>query len=258
MKPEESASSRPRLLASSRRQWEVDALRGFAIVLMIIYHFIWDLNYFGLFQANLLSGTWQMFPRFIATLFTFTLGLSMTLSYNRELQAGQPPPFSKYLWRGLRIFGLGLFITVTTYFFIGRGFVIFGILHMLGLSTMVGYPFLRLSRWITLTAGLLVLAAGLYMDTLVVVFPWLIWLGVKQAGRYMVDFYPFVPWFGVALVGIFAGYTGYPGGVRRFTLPRWAGAPPVTGLRFLGRHSLLIYMIHQPILIGLLMLFAGV
>jgi uncharacterized membrane protein len=124
------------------RLWEVDMLRGFAIVLMVIYHFIWDLNYFGLLQANLFSGAWPWFPRFIATLFTFTLGLSLTLSYTRETrQLGRPPSFSKYLGRGGKVFGLGLVITVVTYFFIGSGYVIFGILHMLGLSIIVAYPF---------------------------------------------------------------------------------------------------------------------
>ena len=139
--PSEIASSRPRLpvsssprpLASSSslaRLWEVDAIRGVAIVLMIFYHFVWDLNYFGLYQANLLTGPWQWFARGIATFFLFVMGVSLTLSDTRESQRwGQPPPFTKYLWRGGKIFGLGLIITLATYFFIGRGFVIFGILH---------------------------------------------------------------------------------------------------------------------------------
>jgi uncharacterized membrane protein len=75
---------------------------------------------------------------------------------------------------------------------------------------------------------------------------------VKQAGIYMVDYYPVLPWFGLSLLGIFTGYTLYPQGVRRFSLPNLAALLPVRGLRFLGRHSLLIYVIHQPILIGLL------
>ena len=102
-------------------------------------------------------------------------------------------------------------------------------------------------------AGLLVIGVGWYVDKLVVSFPWLIWLGIKQEGVYMVDYYPILPWFGLALLGIFVGYTLYPQGVRRFSLPNLASLPPLRGLRFLGRHSLLIYVIHQPILIGLLM-----
>lgn len=256
-RPRLPVSSSPRLLASSSspaRLWEVDAIRGVAIVLMIFYHFVWDLNYFGLYQANLLTGPWQWFARGIATLFLFVMGVSLTLSDTRESQRwGQPPSFTKYLWRGGKIFGLGLIVTLATYFFIGRGFVIFGILHLLGLSIILAYPFLRAKRWLSLMAGLLVIGVGWYVDNLVVSFPWLIWLGIKQEGVYMVDYYPILPWFGLALLGIFAGYTLYPQGVRRFSLPNLASLPPLRGLRFLGRHSLLIYVIHQPILIGSLM-----
>ena len=70
----------------------------------------------------------------------------------------------------------------------------------------------------------------------------------------MVDYYPFFSWFGVALLGIFAGETLYPAGIRRFHLPDWSQVAVVRGLRFLGRHSLLIYIIHQPIMIGLFIL----
>jgi uncharacterized membrane protein len=253
---EKIVASPPRALAPpahSTRLWEVDTLRGVAIVLMVFYHFTWDLVYFEAYQANLLVGPWQWFARSIATFFLFIMGVSLTLS---DVKAGQrlgrPPTFTKYLLRGGKIFGLGLIITVATYFFIGRGFVIFGILHLLGLSIILAYPFLRSNRWVSLIAGLLVIMLGIVVDTLVVSYPWLIWLGVKQQGIYMVDYYPVLPWFGLALLGIFAGYSLYPQGVRSFFLPDWAAFPLVRGLRFLGRHSLLIYVIHQPILIGLL------
>jgi uncharacterized membrane protein len=236
------------------RIWEVDAVRGVAIIEMIIYHLIWDLNYFGLFQANLLQGPWQWFARSIATIFLVVMGVSLTLSYQRESQRSGPTGlFTKFLRRGAKVFGLGLMITIATYFYLEQGFVIFGILHVLGASMVLAYPFLRLNRWVSLVTGLLVIGAGVYVDTLVVAWPWLIWLGVKQAGTYMVDYYPLLPWFGLALLGIFIGQTFYPQGRRAFALPNLAGILPILGLRFLGRHSLLIYVIHQPILLGLLM-----
>jgi uncharacterized membrane protein len=218
---------------------------------MVFYHFTWDLNFFGLYNANMLTGPWQVFARSIATMFIFLVGVSLTLSYNRAtLQSEHPGLFKKFLLRGAKIFGLGLVITVATYFFIGRGFVIFGILHLIGASIILAYPFLRWNRWISLVAGLVVIALGIYVDPLVVTFPWLIWLGIKQAGVYMVDFYPLLPWFGISLLGVFAGRMFYPAGIRCFSLPDWSGVRPVRGLRFLGRHSLLIYLVHQPILIG--------
>jgi uncharacterized membrane protein len=234
------------------RLWEVDTLRGIAIGLMIFFHFVWDLNHFARYEVNVLSTPWQTFARSIASTFIFVMGVSLTLSYNRaKQQAGHSALFKKYQRRGVQIFGLGMVITVVTYFFIGRGFVIFGILHLLGLSIILAYPFLRYSKWVTLLTGLLAIGLGIYLNRLVVSFPWLIWLGVRQAGIYMVDYYPLLPWFGITLIGISAGYTLYPQGVRHFTWPDLAQVVPIRGLRFLGRHSLLIYLIHQPILIGL-------
>jgi len=222
---------------------------------MVLYHFTWDLVYFGLYQANLLTGPWQTFARSIAMIFIFVMGISLTLSYQQAVQrTGHTRHFAKYLRRGGQIFGLGLIVTGATYFFIGRGFVVFGILHAIGLSIIAAYPFLGRSKWLSLVAGVAAIGLGLYLNSLVVSYPWLVPLGVKQSGRYMVDYYPFFPWFGVALLGIFAGQALYPGGIRRFDLPDWSQVAFVRGIRFLGRHSLLIYVTHQPILIGLFIL----
>ena len=235
------------------RLWEVDALRGFAIVLMVGYHFTWDLSYFGVYGGDMLSLPWQTFARSIASIFIFVMGVSMTLRYHRLRGSRRAGLFWKYLRRGGEIFGLGMLITAATYIIFRDGFVVFGILHLLGASLVLAYPFLR-SRWASLAGGLALIGAGMVVSRVASPSPWLLWLGVKQYGRYMVDYYPMLPWSGIALLGIFAGYTLYPEGRRRISLPNLSGTLPVRGLSFLGRHSLLIYMIHQPILLGLLIL----
>lgn len=227
-------------------------MRGIAIILVVVYHFFWDLSYFGVYPVNIFSTPWQTFARTIGSTFIFLLGLSLTLSYNREVQyLGSLPPFKKYLWRGSKIFALGMMITVGTYVFIGRGFVIFGILHLLGVGIVLAYPFLRVNKWFSLGSGLLLIGLGVYLSSVSVLYPWFIWLGLRQQGVPMVDYYPVLPWFGITLLGVFAGRTLYPQGVPRLTLPDLSTVPPIQGLRLCGRHTLLIYLIHQPILIGL-------
>ncbi|MCB0166226.1 MAG: DUF1624 domain-containing protein [Anaerolineae bacterium] len=246
-----TATVAAKLKNAATRLWEIDALRGLAIVQMVFYHFVWDLHFFGLYHGNLFVGPWQWFARTIATQFLFVAGVSLTLSYNREVQRGDTNLFFKYVLRGAKIFGWGLVITIGTYFFIGQGFVVFGILHLIGFSIMTSYPFLRLNRWLTLLTGLVMILIGLYVEGIVVDYPWLIWLGLKQQGRAMVDYYPVLPYGGITLIGIFTGYTLYRDRLRQFSLPDFSGKSLVTGLRFLGRHSLLIYLVHQPILIAI-------
>jgi uncharacterized membrane protein len=163
--------------------------------------------------------------------------------------------FQKCLRRGAKIFGLGLLITLVTRLVLGRGFAIFGVLHLIRGSICGAYLFLPYRRrYVSLTVGMAFIGLGIYLNGQVSSTPWLIWLGINQAGRSMVDYYPVLPWYGVALVGIYAGRLLYPGGVARLAVPDMSGIPIVRELSFLGRHSLLIYLIHQPILLGILVL----
>lgn len=178
--------------------------------------------------------------------------MSLVLSYTRANRAGV---FQKYLRRGAKVFGTGLIITLVTYLFLGQGFIVFGILHLIGFSIIAAYPFVPYKqRYVSLMAAGISVGLGIYLGYQVSAAPWLIWLGVKQAGRFMLDYYPVMPWFGLALVGIFAGHALYPGGIPRLVWPDKSNTHMVKALSFLGRHSLLIYLIHQPILLGLLIL----
>ncbi len=129
------------------RFWEVDLLRGVAIVLMVLYHLVFDLNYFAVYDIDVSSGFWLAVARLTASLFLLLVGLSLTLSHSRAQLLGQEDRFRlRLLKRSAWILGLALGITLVTYFFIGRGFIVFGVLHLIGLSLLLAYPFLRLQR----------------------------------------------------------------------------------------------------------------
>lgn len=129
------------------------------------------------------------------------------------------------------------------------GAVVFGILHLIGASIVLAYPLLRL-KLANLLLGLLLVAVGVYVlsQGLYAEGVWLAPLGVRPEGLYMPDYRPLLPWFGVVLLGLFFGNAVYlPRRVKSISAPPYA-AP----LAFLGRHTLLIYLVHQPVLISAL------
>lgn len=228
----------------------MDAARGVAILMMILYHLTYDLDTFGGFPIESTSGFWALFADATATLFLFLVGVSLAISHSKA--AGRSDGlFKKYLWRGLRVFGYGVVITVVFWAF-GMGTVVFGILHLIGVSIVLAYPFLG-RRFASLAVGLLVIAAGAWMMTLDPTSqnPLLLPFGVVPEGLFMPDYRPLLPWFGVVLIGVFAGSLVY-GGRGRVAGPMPSIARP---LGFLGRWSLGIYLVHQPVLIGLLAVF---
>ena len=152
------------------------------------------------------------------------------------------------------IFGCGLLVSLATFAVVGDEFVRFDSLHLAGASIMLATPFVRTRVWVSALTGLLVIAIGAYLQTMIASFPWLIPFGVRQAGVNRVDSYPLLPWFGVALLGIAFGNIAYPLGVWRFPLPRLKMSGVGQVLHLLGRRWLVIYLLHQPILIGLLLL----
>jgi uncharacterized membrane protein len=232
----------------------VDAARGVAIAMMVVYHLMYDLDYFGGYPIESTSGFWARFADATASAFLFLVGVSLAISYARA-SAGHPGRslFGKYLLRGIRIFAYGMALTVVFLVF-GMGVVAFGILHLIGVSIILAYPLLRY-RFANLFLGLSLLAAGVYMriEGLSSQSPWLLPFGVVPENLVMPDYRPLLPWFGVVLLGVFAGNVVYGG--RRPAL--FAGKAPAFArpLLPLGRNSLLVYLIHQPILISLLAAF---
>ncbi|MCG8350790.1 MAG: DUF1624 domain-containing protein [Chloroflexales bacterium] len=242
-----------RLNDPALRIWEIDGARGLAVVLMVFYHLVWDLAYFDFAGINVFSLGWQTFARSIGTAFIFLSGVALVLWAGRRAQPW--PRVVRYtLHRGGLLFGLGMVITLATYAFAGQAYVRFGILHLLVSALILATPFLYLPISSSVVAGLLLIGGGFALNQTTVSFPWLIWLGVLQSGVAMVDYYPVLPWFGVTLLGIATGRMFYPHGKRRIGLSDLSRLPPLRGLIWLGRHSLAIYLVHQPALIGVLFL----
>jgi len=228
----------------------VDAARGVAIIMMVVYHSTYDLDALGGYDIDATSGRWALFADVTAGLFLFLVGVSLAISRARTALTGWRL-FGKYLARGLRILAYGMILT-GVFLVLNMGVVAFGILHLIGVSIVLAYPFLRL-RFINLILGLLVLATGQYIlaQNLIAGGYWLLPFGVVPENVMMPDYRPLLPWFGVVLIGISFGNLVYTNGLRPAGLTQ--GAPMLARpLLPLGRNSLVIYLVHQPVIVMLL------
>jgi len=142
-------------------------------------------------------------------------------------------------------------ISVITWFYIPRGFVVFGILHFIGTSIILSLIFIRY-RVINIIFGLFFIIVGFYLKSLTFDFNILIPLGFIPNNFWTIDYFPLFPWFGIFLIGISIGNIIYPDFKRKYEIKDLSKKLLVKSFCFLGRNSLLIYFLHQPIIIGII------
>jgi uncharacterized membrane protein len=238
------------------RLWEIDLFRGFAILMMVIFHTVFDISFFGIAPWDVSTGFWRYFAYLTASLFLLVVGVSLIVSHARACETISGLALAlKFVYRGAFIFALGMLVTLGTWLYLGEGFVIFGILHLIGISILLSPLFFRFRAW-NILLGIVCIAIGL----LVINNPgpvYLLPLGIHPFGFTSVDYTPLFPWFGMVLTGMGIGEILYTDGVRKFSAPH-IPALIVTPLSFLGRYSLLIYLLHQPIIILLLAAVTGI
>ncbi len=210
------------------RYWEIDFLRGIAVILMIGFHFLFDLHLFNLTDFRVPNE----FAYLIATMFLLLVGISYNISYSR----GHDGKY--YLKRGLKIFSWGLIITGITWIAFPENVIVFGILHLIGISVILVYPLMEYKH-LNLVLGSISIALG-------VVF----YSSIQSLIHFPTfDYFPLLPWIGVVLIGLWLGKILYPDGERRFNIPEGYNSF-IKGFCLLGRNSLLIYLVHQPVLVA--------
>jgi len=215
---------------------------------MITFHIFFDLGYHGIFPSISENTPISLIGKIAFIMFLFISGISLSLSHSKALSKWEKPKFMKYFKRGLYIFGYGMIITLITVVYLKNGFIYFGILHLIGVSIIISYPLLRFVK-LNIILGILVLISGFFLSVLSLPFPWLLWLGLKPENFYTLDYFPIFPYYGLVLLGIAFGNHYYKSYKRRFYLPDLSSNPFVRFLEFMGRHSLFIYLAHQPIII---------
>ena len=229
------------------RYWEIDALRGIAIVMMVIFHTVFALDFFGAASLEPAQGFWRLFALSTATLFIAIAGVSLSVSSARAAGYLDPRGVAlKNLKRGAGLLLLGMGITLVTWLLVPAEFILFGILHCIGLSIALSPLFLRFGRRNIIAGTVFVLLAPLVAALTGPLA--LAWLGIHPSDFASLDYVPLIPWFGVFLLGMGLGAALYPGGRRDFPVSDGEG-PLIRPLTFLGRHSLVIYLVHVPLIL---------
>ena len=225
----------------------VDALRGFALCLMFVYHFAFDLRFYRVIAADFEHDPfWLGFRGLIVSAFMALVGLSLVLAD----RAGATR--DHFLKRVAVIAACAFAASAGSWLLFPRTFIHFGILHCIAVASVLSWPLVRRPR-AAFAIGCAVIVAGVAWSHPAFDGRALSWLGFTTAKPATEDYVPLAPWAGVVLVGIALGQALARSGFR--AVAPLAAAP--TSIRWLGRHSLAVYMVHQPILLGALWLAVG-
>lgn len=226
----------------------LDLARGLALVAMAVFHFTFDLELFGVITpgTTMLPG-WRWLAYLTAGSFLFLAGVSLWLAHGRGIR-----------WRGFwqrfaMIAAAALAITVATAFAMRDAFIFFGILHAIAAASLLGLAFLRLPAPLLVALGAAVIWLPQAVRFEVLDAPWFWWTGLQSIGVRSVDYVPIFPWFGPVLFGIAAARIMAQSGAWD-RLARWHAPRVARWLALPGRHSLAVYLIHQPVLIALVWL----
>lgn len=207
----------------------VDHWRAVAIILMIFFHFCFDLDVFGYIDINVQEDLfWWFLPRLIVFMFMMAVGVSLRLVHKNGLR------LKKFWPRFVQLIFFAITITITTYFLFPKSWVYFGTLHCIAVCSVLALPFIQ-SPKLSGILGLLITIPALF--GLNYPFP--------KMAHISMDYIPVLPWFGYVLLGIFIESKNWD----KMSYPRFKGDRI---LDFMGAHGLFIYVVHQPIMYGLI------
>jgi uncharacterized membrane protein len=231
---------------SPSRFQSVDLLRGLAVASMVVYHVCYDLTYFGFARFDFFTDPFWLHARtLILSSFLLVAGISLALATHDGVR---PRPYVKRLGA---IAGCAALISVSSYFMFGPRWIFFGVLHFIAVASVLGLGFVR-QPGLAWVVGIALIALDRVFAHAIFDQPYLHWLGLMTYKPPTEDYVPLIPWFGVVLIGIVLGRALWLR-TPASAVARWHSARPLARLLSLaGRHSLLIYMLHQPLLMGML------
>jgi uncharacterized membrane protein len=241
--PKPRTAVMPNAPAGHGRLLWLDLARTLALLAMIVFHFTRDLELFGLLPSGTTAtGGWAVFARAIAGSFIFLSGASLVLAHASGFRR------ARWARRFAVLSGAALLVSITTYAAFPDRYISFGILHCIAACSVVGVAFLRAPGWLLFALAISILAISLVWGSGVFASPWLAWTGLALTNRPSLDFLPLIPWLSAFLAGMAAA--------KSLPVAQWDVPVRARGLSsrlaWPGRHSLLVYLVHQPVLLAIL------
>ncbi len=224
----------------------IDVSRGFAILLMFIYHFSFDLDYYGFIQQDFYQGDfWVNFRLLIVTLFLTIMGISLYLASYRGLRK------KRFQQRLMLLLFYSALVSLSSWIMYPKAMIFFGILHFIAVASVLGLLFIRFGIF-NLFLGMSLIVVAQFIKLPFFDQTYLQWFGLTTKLPITVDYVPLLPWFGVVLIGIYLGQVLTQRPPESF-IPSWQSNHPASKVLILGsRYSLHIYMLHQPLFLGIL------
>jgi uncharacterized membrane protein len=211
------------------RDLALDEMRGFAILMMIFFHFIYDLNYFGFTDIALFKDTIYILWRYIiVSLFLISVGITLVIRYKKVT-------LKMFAIRLMKIALVALAISLITYFAFPQQWIFFGILHLILVASFISFFFIDYPRLALFTAFLIFV----FNFFQIINFSWLYFDFLPKNS---LDFYPLLPWLALVLIGIFIGYHPI---YKKIFITRFSI------IQYLGSHSMIFYITHQLVLFPL-------
>ena len=224
---------------TNKRIFALDIFRGWAILLMMVYHFSYDLNYFHYISVHFGKELfWLSFRYLIVSMFLLSVGMSLKLVHSKGIS------WQKVKRRAYILGASSLLVTIVTYMQFPRTWVYFGILHFIFLASILALPFIH-RPYLALFTAISIFVASFFG-----------YLGFHSLFSYLVhthniprrteDFLPLFPWFGVVLLGIVLAHFGL---AQKIKPDMTLSINKLTAL--LGKYSLLVYLVHLPVIFGI-------
>jgi uncharacterized membrane protein len=233
--------SRP---SSAPRLQLVDILRGFAVAQMIVYHFIYDLAYFGWLDLVMTRDQpWVAWRTAIVTQFLLLVGVSLVLRTSFK------PSTADFWKRWAQIAAAALLVSLGSWLVFGPRFIYFGILHFVAAALLVAWPLLRLGAWNIALGAVCVVFGLLYSNEFFNAPPANI-VGFMTGKPRTEDYVPLFPWIGVVLIGAGLATRWQRAQWRVLNALRSLNEHAPRWLLFLGTWALTVYLVHQPILLA--------